>query len=106
MTQTSAGPLQPHALIPTETSPPSVLTAPPTPLSLLVALRRRWFVALILGLIAGAAAAAAAWYVSPISWRANTRLQIMTIRPSFLFDTPESRIDFANYQRSQAALAK
>lgn len=40
--------------------------APPlNTLSLLMALRRRWGLALLLGLMGGAAAAAAAWFLAP-----------------------------------------
>ncbi|MCI0740948.1 MAG: polysaccharide biosynthesis tyrosine autokinase, partial [Gemmataceae bacterium] len=87
-------------------APPSVLTAPPTPLALLVALKRRWLLALTLGLLGAAIGAAVAWYMLPVSWRSRTLLHIASMRPFLVFDNAEARADFANYQRSQLALVR
>ncbi|MCI0379611.1 MAG: polysaccharide biosynthesis tyrosine autokinase [Gemmataceae bacterium] len=89
-----------------EAAPPSVLTSPPTPWALLVALKRRWLLALTLGLLGAAIGAAVAWYMLPVSWRARTLLHIASIRPVLIFENAEARTDFANYQRSQLALVR
>ena len=39
-------------------------------------------------------------------WRARTQLHIAANRPFLLFDTPDGRTDFSNYQRAQIALIK
>ena len=44
---------------------PVTLAPPLNALSLLLALRRRWVLALVLGLLGGAAAAVAAWFITP-----------------------------------------
>ena len=89
-----------------ELAPPSVLTAPPTPMGLLLALRRRWFLALMLGLLGGVVGTLVAWNVFPVTWRARTVLHISANLPFIIFDTPDARTDFGNYQRSQLVLAK
>src|SRR5947209_1610490 len=72
-----------------EIVPPPVLSAPPTPWTLLLALRRRWLSALTLGLAGAVAGAIVTWLVLPISWRARTLLHISSNRPFILFETPE-----------------
>src|SRR5262249_10848856 len=86
---------------------PSVLTSPPTFWGLFAAFRRRWRLATSLGLIVGAVAAAAAWYVTGSStYTASTLLRVDSALPRVLSDTKEGRSDFATYQRSQTALIK
>jgi capsular exopolysaccharide synthesis family protein len=86
--------------------PPAVLSAPPTPLALSIALRRRWLLALTVATLAALLGAAAAWTLLPVTWRARSLLHIASNRPFILYETPEVRIDFASYQRSQVALVK
>lgn len=86
------------------TAPPAVLSAKPTLPSLLAALRRRWLIALILGLIAATVGVVVVLNM-PVSWRARTLVHVAAIRPFILFPQ-ENRIDFSTYQRSQLALVR
>jgi capsular exopolysaccharide synthesis family protein len=70
------------------------------------ALRRRWPAALALGLVAAALAAPAAWYFMPAKQTAHTLLRVEANQPSILFADPETRSNFANYQRAQLAMIK
>jgi succinoglycan biosynthesis transport protein ExoP len=89
-----------------EVAPPPALSAAPTPLGLLLALRRRWLLALLCGLVAGVAGAAGMWQLTPPSWKARTKLRVEARQPFIVSETPEVRTDFTNYQRSQVALIK
>src|SRR5436309_7361232 len=53
--------------------------------AILQAVRRRWLPALILGTIAGAAAAAAGWSFVPARFTAKSLLRVEATRPSILF---------------------
>src|SRR5437016_5454701 len=55
-------------------SPPAALSARPHLLGLLFALRRRWLLAVGLGLFCAAAAAAVAWYLLPPTSTVRTLL--------------------------------
>src|SRR5205823_5919243 len=85
---------------------PQVLSATPNPFSLLTALRRRWLLALSLGLLTATAAAGVMGYLSQPLWRARTQLHIAANRPYLIFDTPEGKTEFGNYQRAQLAMVK
>jgi capsular exopolysaccharide synthesis family protein len=74
---------------------------------LLGALRRRWLLALSLGVLGAAAAAGGvAVLVPPPKDAAHALLQIESHQPKVIFLTAENRADFATYQRTQAALLK
>jgi polysaccharide biosynthesis transport protein len=86
---------------------PAILFSAPTVLGLLHAFRRRWFSALGLGLLTGAVFATASWFICPPpSFTARTLLHIASLQPVILGDTPESRVVFADYQKTQVALVK
>ncbi len=87
-------------------TPPPVLSASPTPWALLHALRRRWFLALLAGVLLGVPGAAVMGYLAQPSWKARTKLRVESKQPFIVSETPEVRTDFANYQRSQVALIK
>ncbi|MCI0458955.1 MAG: polysaccharide biosynthesis tyrosine autokinase [Gemmataceae bacterium] len=87
-----------------ELAPPSVLSASPTPMTLLVALKRRWLLALTLGLVCGAVGAVVIWQMSPITWRAQTHLHVAPVRPFLLFHTPDGGTDYGMYKRMQIGL--
>jgi capsular exopolysaccharide synthesis family protein len=74
------------------------------PRTLLAALRRRWLIASILGLVCGAAAAAAGWYLMPVKYTARALLYVAASPQSVVFPGAESRTDFAIYQRTQIGL--
>jgi capsular exopolysaccharide synthesis family protein len=87
-------------------APPAALSATPNLVGLLLALRRRWFLALSLGLLLAPAAAFAAWTLRPITFTARTLLHVTSNQPKLLYELPDSRGDFGNYQRVQIALVK
>ena len=93
-------------MVEVKAEPPMVLSSSPTPFGLLVALRRRWLLALTLGLLFGAGGTAAIWYFQPISWSVRTVMHISANRPYIAFENADARADFANYQRSQLFLVK
>jgi hypothetical protein len=87
-------------------APPVALTSTPNVAGLLLALRRRWLLALSLGLVCAVVTAIVVWIVRPITFTARTLLHVASIQPRILFDTPDGRTDFGNYQRVQIALVK
>jgi capsular exopolysaccharide synthesis family protein len=88
-------------------TPPPVLSAGPTPLALLAAVRRRWKASLFLGVVAGTVVAGVLWYVVPkSSYTARTILHVDSKIPSILGPTPELMTEFTTYQRTQQALVK
>src|SRR5262245_27295709 len=73
---------------------------------LLKGLRRRWFLALFLGVFLGAAAAAGAFILFPPSkYVARTRLEVDPNSHIFFPDAFRQR-DFGTYQKHQMALVK
>src|SRR5579871_1635003 len=80
-------------------SPPG-LSAPPSLESLWHALRRRWTMALSLGLLAGLLGFGIAWLVVPAQYTAQTLLHIS---PRAVRDGEDNLL---TYQRTQIALAK
>src|SRR5438876_8258407 len=68
---------------------------------LLLALRRRWFVALLLGLPLAIPVAIAAWYLTPTTFSGRTLIEVAAVRPSVLIDGGADRGGFEAYQRAQ-----
>ncbi len=85
---------------------PAALSAKPNLLGLLVALRRRWLLAVSLGLLLAPAAAGVVYMLRPITFTAKTTLHVDSSPKRFAFDIGEGRGDFSNYQRVQIALVK
>ncbi len=80
---------------------PPALSAPPGVETLWHALRRRWRLILVLGLLAGSLGAAAAWFVVPGVYTVQTILQLNTRSGNANLDT---ETDSSSFQRAQAAL--
>src|SRR5262249_29009898 len=77
-----------------------------SPAKLVHALRRRWILAIPLGLLAGIAAGwGGSTRVTPL-YTARTLLQIPAERPVILYSELGSRQDSSNYQRTQIATVK
>jgi capsular exopolysaccharide synthesis family protein len=75
------------------------------PVSLLLALRRRWLLAIVLGLMTGAVAAATVWYLwPPVSGGAQAQLQVNAVKP-WVF-APEPAGDFNLFKRTQSMLVR
>jgi succinoglycan biosynthesis transport protein ExoP len=70
------------------------------------ALRRRWPLAVTLGVVAMVGASAAAWYIMPAKRTARTLLRISSSQPAILFNVDNQNNGFANYQRNQLAMVK
>ncbi len=88
-------------------APPAVISSAPNFFKLLQALRRRWRLALGLGLAPALAAAAAVWFfLPPGAATARTLVRVASTQPKIMFETAEARSDFSNYQRAQIALIK
>jgi len=84
--------------------PPPVLSTGPTPWALLAALKRRWFLALGLGLTAALLGALTVWFL-PLTWRVRTLLHIAEIRPYILNQLSDSKWGYVN-SRTQLSLVK
>lgn len=72
--------------------------------ALLNSLRRTWFVAVLLGVIAGGAAAYGAWKYVPAPYMAFSELRISSVDQKILFNTAETTSDFSTYKQTQLKL--
>ena len=75
-------------------------------LAVLAAFRRRWLVAVSLGLLLGGTAGAAAWKSIPSPFTAFAELQMREVRERVLFTTAETESGFHTYKQTQMRLAK
>ncbi len=92
-------------------SPSQAQASVASPLSLLRALRRRSALALGVALLTAGIAGPAAWYVLPLSFRAQASLQVIAQTPKVLFTTVETQNtgggdDYKRYQSTQQTLVK
>jgi capsular exopolysaccharide synthesis family protein len=101
MTQPPAGPYGPAVVLPGG-GPPA--KSGPTPFGLLNALRRRWVLATFLGLLAGAAAGVAVWFVLPSG--KHTAQSTVQLRASSIEVGNRAAEDFESFRRSQMFLVK
>jgi polysaccharide biosynthesis transport protein len=103
----SSGSIRPTAAS-SEASPGAInLAAPPTPLALLTALRRRYKLALGVGPILAGLVAVGVWFLLPSSkYNAKAFLQVASTQPKVIFKTEENKIDFQTYQRTQLTVVK
>jgi len=83
---------------------PSKKQSAPSALALLKALRRRWLLAFICGLLGSAAAGAAVWFGMPVKYTASTLLHVSSHEPRVLGNEAQGGGDFAIYQKSQMAM--
>lgn len=108
-----ASPDRPETTVPrpSQPAPGPASGAPPVAESLELgqlfhAARRRWRLALLLGLVMAALTcwAGASWI--PSNGTARTLLHVSAHRPVLLYETPENRTDFNIYQREQIGILK
>ncbi len=88
--------------------PPALASGPDT-LALLHALRRRWLLALSLGLILAGAAAGAAWYLFATKYTAFAQIQIAATQDQLMAGNGNAgggQREFLTYQRTQAQQIK
>jgi capsular exopolysaccharide synthesis family protein len=80
----------------------------PDPIALLRALRRRWQLALAIGLVLAGVAMTVTWFMWPSKYTAFALLRVAAAPPRLVFDTADSKVggDFATYQRTQVQLIK
>lgn len=83
---------------------PVALTAPPSALGLLSALRRRWFLATALGLTVAAALAAIPYFLMPAKREVACFLQVYVNQPGIMVKERAGPEEFATYKRSQAQM--
>ncbi len=83
---------------------PDILSTPMSAVGLLVALGRRWKLALTLGILAGALGAGGAWFSQKERFRARTLIHVESTRRNPI--TGVERIDLNSFQRNQVAYAK
>lgn len=85
---------------------PDILSAKPTPVGLLHALRRRWSLALLLGLLAGGLLAGLIWMLVPVRYESWSLLRVAQFAPGSA--TGSSLVglgsDFINFKRDQQNL--
>jgi capsular exopolysaccharide synthesis family protein len=86
---------------------PPALAAPPNPMSLLLALRRRWLLALVAGLALGIVGAVAVWYIPGLGRTGGYSLvRVAATPPRLVFALGENEFDFEKYQKTQAAIVR
>ena len=104
---------QPERTVPGELSSsktverPPALSDMPDLVGLIRALRRRWKLAVLGGLICSSLTAAAVYFFLPPSkYTTSALVFVAASRPKEIFDTRESSIAYATYQETQVTLAK
>ena len=86
---------------------PPGLAAAPTARALVLALRRRWPVALVCAVVGAVSVAASVYFLLPApKFMAQSLLHVEATPPSVVSQRGETRADFQNYQRTQVALVK
>ncbi len=83
---------------------PEILSAKPTPTELTHAVRRRWGLALCLGLATGISVAAIVWFVMPIKYEAFSLLRVSNRAPSVLNESYTAVEEFNIFKRTQVQL--
>lgn len=79
----------------------------PDALSLLKALRRRWVLALGLGIVCAAVVGYATWLVAPPSkYTVRAMFRVSSDAPRVIFATSEGRIDLDTYQKTQVTMIR
>lgn len=72
------------------------------PKAILSSLRRRWFLACLLGTLGGMAAAIGAWKYVPAPYRAFSELKVSSVNQKILFTTSEAHAQFDTYKQTQS----
>ncbi|NQV23759.1 MAG: polysaccharide biosynthesis tyrosine autokinase [Rhodopirellula sp.] len=80
------------------------LAEPMTPQGLLLACKRRWKPALLIGIPAAVLAAAAAWVLVPAYYTSFALLKVASTEPRLVFKKAESEQSFDTYRQTQMAM--
>jgi len=83
---------------------PEILSAKPNPLELLHAVRRRWPLAVGLGVLIATLAGAAVWYLIPVKYEAFALLKVSGKPPQILERGNAAVDEFAVFKRTQVQL--
>ncbi len=83
---------------------PEILSARPNPLELLYAVRRRWPLAVGLGLLFSGIAAVALWFVVPVRYEAYALLRVSSRQPAVLEKGAGGGAEFELFKATQAQL--
>jgi capsular exopolysaccharide synthesis family protein len=76
------------------------------PITLLMALRRRWFLALFLGLLCAAVAAATTWHVWPPNLPAAQATLFVNSEPPYILNPGPDNTNFQIYRKTQQAILR
>lgn len=86
---------------------PAALSATPDVLSLLKALRRRWMLAVGLGLVLAGMTGPVVWCLVPrAKYKASATLRVATKPKRIIFEPHDNLADFGTFQRTQVALVR
>ncbi len=83
---------------------PEILSAKPNPAELLHAVRRRWTLAIGLGVLSSSIAAALAWVLIPIRYEAFALLKVSSNAPTVFAKSSSGGPDFMVFKRTQVQL--
>ncbi len=83
---------------------PEILSAKPNPIELLHATRRRWPLAVGLGVTAATLAAVAVWFLVPVRYEAFALLKVSGQQPSVLMNENSAPENFIIFKRTQVQL--
>ncbi|MEX0678962.1 MAG: polysaccharide biosynthesis tyrosine autokinase [Pirellulales bacterium] len=83
---------------------PEILSAKPNPLELMHAVRRRWALALGLGLSISGIAAGILWFLLPVKYEAYALLKVSGKPPAVLDKASAAAEEFAVFKRTQVQL--
>jgi len=86
--------------------PPAPVAAGPDASSLFKALKRRWLLALTLGIVVATTAGVAAWYLQIPKNVVLAQIQFASRTPGFLHDSAFGPSDFLTYLRTESARIK
>ena len=87
-------------------APPEILTSGIDPLWLLHSLRRRWLLAVGLGLAVGLFAMVLAWILIPSKSQATAVLRVASVKPIVFRRVDEGESDYDTYRRTLAGMFK
>ncbi len=83
---------------------PEALTAPPSPIGLLNAFRRRWFLATVLGLALGAGLALIPFFMMPVNYDVASWLTVAEEEPHLVYKKRTGAEEFKRFKSAQAQM--
>ncbi len=83
---------------------PEILSAKPNPMELLHSIRRRWPLAIGMGVTVATLAAAVVWFLVPVKYEAYALLRVANAQPKVIGNSAETGEAFATFKRTQVQL--